>query len=472
MANTYNDFSAIIAQDYTAIGKEFSLGTETFDEIEGYVQTLVLLKKCCALANAELKILDEAYAQSIILVCDKILDNTLSFQLELTIYSEPAFILNGMVNEFIALKANEHLKETGLSSGIDPIKHVNMSQGCADIIATTNIVYIHNRVSQVRDAIMQLENALTEKESEFKDIIKMGRIDLQDALPISLGQVFSGYRAQVSGIRENLDFELQKPLASLLGASYVGTGFGCVSQFKEHVSTIISTHFNQQIRPAKNMFALLQEGCCELILHAHLQHLAITVGRIAKDCILMTSGPHCGFGDIRIPAAQPGSSIMPGKINPVVPDMFVMIAHKVSANHAGIAYTAFEGEFDGGCNTAMIIKYFHESTQLLTRGISIFSSKVIEGITAREKHSLSKVQEATTPIFLTLCMLFGRETAMKLQKLAQQNTTTLLQEIHASKLLPSKDIEHLFCIEDMVHPEKTSLLFAKYLPSNKIYINK
>ena len=250
---------------------------------------------------------------------------------------------NMAANEVLANRANEILTGYKGSDQVHPNTHVNMCQSSNDVVPTAKGIAIHNEVGRVLKAAAHLEAALDAKAAEFADVVKMGRTCLQDAVPITLGQEFSGYAAGIRRNRLLLERERARWCTSVLGATAVGTGMGCMPGFSEHIYKNLSAVCGREIRRDANLFDGLQASDSFIILHAHLQALATVAAKAALDIRLMGSGPRAGFGDIVIPAVQPGSSIMPGKINPVMTEVMILACHRVAGNQAGVGLGLLRG---------------------------------------------------------------------------------------------------------------------------------
>ena len=373
----------------------------TYDDYPGYIVSLLRIKKACAIANAEAGALDPERARAIASACDGLADGG-RFPVDTFVDAYP--LLDEMLNTAIAERAS---RISGVPD-VCPDRHVGLSQGGRDVIATADTLFIHDALEQVFAVLPGLEHALMAKGDAFRNVLVMGRETLRDTLPVSLSHVFEGYGKQVRRARLRLEEELPRWNTCALGASVAGTGFGCAPGFRELACKHLSAACGRTLIPCGDGLLAVQNAESIVLAHACLEALALVVGRIAGDLILMASGPKCGLGDVRIPAAQPGSSIMPGKVNPVVPDMLSQIGLKVGANHACIAHAACGGGLECGCDASMIRRAFHESAEMLARGIPLFVSKVIEGTQPGES-----LRDSWRPGYLLLRRLLGDEAARR-----------------------------------------------------------
>lgn len=416
--------------------KKMHFSGQTYEAYPNYIKYLLLIKKSCAFANAEFGLLDFSWAQAIAKACEKLETENGNFALDSLIDAHP--ILNDLLNTKIAERANY------IQAEICPHRHVNLSQGGRDVIITADTLFIHDTLKRVHDSLYPLETALYNKGREFNGIFKMGREDFRDTLPVDLGIIFTGYADMIHQIRLRIKKEIVLWNSCTLGASFAGTGYCCPSGFAKVATKYLSGYCGRLLIPNQVAFAAMLDSEKMIIAHSHFEAAAIAVGRIAKALILMSSGPKCGFGEIYIPAVQPGSSIMPGKVNPVVPDMIAQIAIKVCANHAGIAHAAMENDLEGGCDSSMIRAKFHESSEMLSRGISLFISKVIEGSRAAPGLSNENFCHSWRPGFLLIRKIFGEEQARRILKIAAKRDINYVDVLKEEHLLSEDNLEILF----------------------------
>lgn len=289
---------------------------------------------------------------------------------------------NMAANEVLANRANEILTGYKGSDQVHPNTHVNMCQSSNDVVPTAKGIAIHNEVGRVLKAAAHLEAALDAKARRVRRCGQDGTY------------LFAGCRTDHAGARI---FRLccgntsesavagkgrQRWMTGVLGATAVGTGMGCMPGFSEHIYKNLSAVCGREIRRDANLFDGLQASDSFIILHAHLQALATAAAKAALDIRLMGSGPRAGFGDIVIPAVQPGSSIMPGKINPVMTEVMILACHRVAGNQAGVGFGAFSGELDLGASSAVPIRSILNSIDILSRSMVLFADKCVKGLSA------------------------------------------------------------------------------------------
>lgn len=409
----------------------------TYADYPGYMRALLRIKKACALANAATGKLDNARCRAIVRACDAIKEGAFPSPDALV---DAAPLLDELLNAAIAAEASQGPG----APEVDPDRHVALSHTPQEAVACADGLFIRERLEAVLAALPGLEDALQAKGEAFRTVIRMGRETLRDALTISLGALFDAYAAEVRGVRERLAEERARWDSCALGASCPGTAGAA---FREEAAARLSALCGVTLRP--RAAAAVADT---VMAHAHLEAVGLTAGRIARDLILMTSGPHCGFGDVCIPAAQPGSSIMPGKVNPVIPDMIAQMGYRVSANHAGIAFAAYGSGLEKGCDAAMIRRAFHESAEMLSKGLPLFVAKVIEGTEAGPSLDARALRVAWRPYHLAVRRLFGEEAAERVFRRARERGIPYADALRQEGLLGEEEAAALFDPVRMAQP--------------------
>lgn len=441
--------------------ENFTVCETDYNSYPQFVAAVAKVKKACAITNREIGALDPAKAAAIIQACDEVVEGKLAGNFPLCVFRGSGTPLNMTLNEVLGNRANEILTGHKGSDVVHPNTHVNMCQSSNDVIPTAKMLVTYDEIGAVLEALPILEDALAQKAEEFREVVKMGRTCLQDAVPITLGQEFSGYHSQIRRNRLLLEKERQRWNSGVVGATAVGTGIGVMPGFIDRIYPNLSKVCGREIVCNPNLFDGLQSADSFVILHAHLQAIAICAGKIASDIRLMCSGPRAGMGDITIPAVQPGSSIMPGKVNPVIPDMMMQIGQKVCANHAGIAMAAYTGELDLGPSSAVLVKGLFDSTGLLAKGLRIFAEKTVRGITANEERCREQAEKSTS-LATMVSALFGYKVGSRIAEIAYQEGISCKEAALREKLLTPEAAEDLFNVLDLTDVRKTEYLFRKY----------
>ena len=347
------------------------------------IRALGLIKKCCAGVNAELGLLALRLAEAIGESAQEIMDGKLDPSFVVDVFQTGSGTSTHMnINEVIASRANEML--TGRRGGkvpVHPNDHVNLGQSSNDVFPSAmNISALMEISDRLIPALEKLKAALSQKAQEFKDILKMGRTHLQDAVPMTLGQEFSGFERQVElGIRRAAS--AQTSLCELaLGGTAVGTGLNAHSDFAGRVISRIAEATHLPFIEARNHFEAQGARDAAVETSGALKTISVSLIKIANDIRWLASGPRCGLGEIHLPELQPGSSIMPGKINPVIPEVVVQVAVQVIGNDATITLCGQGGHFQLNAMMPVMAYNLLQSISLLSASVAVFAEKCITGI--------------------------------------------------------------------------------------------
>jgi fumarate hydratase, class II len=423
--------------------ENFSISGLTFPP--AFTRAIGLIKKCAARVNSDLGQLDSGLAEAIRKAAQEVLDGNHDDQFVLDIFQTGSGTSTNMnANEVIAGRANEIL--TGKRGGKEPVHpndHVNLGQSSNDVIPSAihiaALLEIRNRLIP---ALIELQDALQEKSEEFADVLKIGRTHLQDAVPITLGNEFGGYARQVSLGIERLE-TVEARLAELaLGGTAVGTGLNAHPQFAAKTIALISAETGRLFYEAKNHFAAqsAQDACVEA--SGALKTLAVSLHKIANDLRLLASGPRCGLGEIILPSLQPGSSIMPGKVNPVIPEAVIQVVAQVIGNHTVITVGGLGGYFELNTMLPVIAYNLLQSIQLLASAALTFSQNCISGIAANRERCAAGIEQSLA-LATYLVPRIGYDKAASVAKEAHATGQTVREVVVAGGILSAQEFEDL-----------------------------
>ncbi|MEH6905917.1 class II fumarate hydratase [Neobacillus drentensis] len=405
--------------------ENFKIGSEKMPL--GVIYGLVFIKKAAAIVNSQLGKLSEEKMKAIIKVCDSIHNGDMDEHFPLVVWQTGSGTQSNMnVNEVIANRANQWLKEQDASFEIiHPNDDVNMSQSSNDTFPTAMHIAAYTIiVKDLLPVISELKSTLLGKEKDFSKIIKIGRTHLQDATPLTLGQEISGWRVMIEKC-ERMITEASKYLLDLaIGGTAVGTGINAPSQFGDKVAEQISTLTGYPFRSSENKFHALTSHDEIVHVHGALKALAADLMKIANDVRWLASGPRSGIGEISIPANEPGSSIMPGKVNPTQSEALTMIACQVFGNDAAIGFAASQGNFELNVFKPVIINNFIQSIRLLSDGIKSFNKNCALGLVANEEIIKEHVSRSLM-LVTALNPHIGYEKAAEIAKLAFKDNCSL-----------------------------------------------
>ena len=418
------------------------------------IHALGLIKKAAATANMKAKKLSPELGKAIIAAADEVIDGKLDDNFPLVVWQTGSGTQTNMnVNEVIANRAIEMLGgEMGSKKPVHPNDHVNMSQSSNDSFPTAiHISTALETINKLFPAIDHLTIALKDKEKEFSKIIKIGRTHTQDATPITLGQEFSGYRAALEHNRKRIEAALQDVLKLAQGGTAVGTGLnapiGFDKDFVEAVTDITGVAFET----ADNKFEALASHGAITNFHGSLNALATDLFKIANDIRFLGSGPRCGLGELSLPENEPGSSIMPGKVNPTQCEAMTMVACQVFGNETTITVAASQGHFELNVYKPVIAFNVLQSIKILSECMVSFADNCVKGIKANETR-IHDLLEKSLMLVTALAPAIGYDKAAKIAKTAHKNGTTLREEALKAGV-SEEDYNRLVKPENMIHPK-------------------
>jgi len=426
----------------------FNIGSDLipFEVIHG----LAVLKKASALANFELGKLQAPICDAISKVCDEIATGSLDGNFPLKVWMTGSGTQSNMnVNEVISNRANETLgSKPGSKKPVHPNDHVNMSQSSNDTFPSAmHIAAAIALKTKVLPAVKQLRDALDKKAKDFKDIVKIGRTHLQDAVPLTLGQEFSGYAAQLDASLKRLEAALPPLYELALGGTAVGTGLNAPKGFAELSAAKIALFTGLPFVSAPNKFAALASHDSLVAASGALRTLACSLMKIANDIRWLASGPRCGLGELVLPENEPGSSIMPGKVNPTQCEAITMVSVQVLGLDSAIAFAGSQGNFELNVYKPLIIYDFLTQCALLSDAIVSFDEFCIKGLEP-DKVRIAQNLERSLMLVTALSPRLGYDNAAKIAKTAHQKGLTLKEACLELGMLNAEEFDAL------VKPEK------------------
>lgn len=416
------------------------------------IEAFAYLKKAAAYTNADLGVLSEEKRDMIAQVCDEILDGQLNDQFPLVIWQTGSGTQSNMnVNEVIANKS--HVNSGGVlgeKSAVHPNDDVNKSQSSNDTYPTAMHIAAYKKVVQhTLPAVELLRNTLNEKAEKFKNIVKIGRTHLMDATPLTLGQEFSGYVAQLDYAMKAISNTLDHLQELALGGTAVGTGLNTPNGYDVKVAEYISEFTGLPFITAPNKFEALAAHDAIVETHGALKQLAVALYKIAQDIRLLASGPRSGIGEIFIPENEPGSSIMPGKVNPTQNEAMTMVCAQVLGNDTTISFAGTQGHYELNVFKPVMAYNFLQSAQLLGDACISFNDHCAVGIEANEPR-IKELVDKSLMLVTALNTHIGYENAALIAKTAHKNGTTLKEEAVKLGLLTEEQFDEWVKPEDMV----------------------
>jgi len=430
----------------------FGIGTQIFPPT--FIQQYAQLKKAAALANVELGKLSPELGGYIIDACDEIIAGEHRDQFPLPIWQTGSGTQTNMnLNEVIANRANELAGQPrGSRSPVHPNDHVNLSQSSNDTFPTVmHMTVLQALLHRLAPALDSLLETLEKKEVQFSDRIKSGRTHIMDATPVTLGQEFSGYRAQLSYAREQIEAVYGGLQALAIGGSAVGTGLNTHPRWTQAVVQKIAVLTGIQYQSADNKFMALAGHDALLDCHGRLKLLATSLYKMASDLRLMASGPRCGLAEIRLPANEPGSSIMPGKVNPTQIEALTMVCLRVLGNDTCVTLANSQGQFELNVYKPLIFHCLWESIVLLGDAINSFNCNCLVGIEANDSQ-LDQYMENSLMLVTALTPHIGYDAAAQAAKYAYEHTVSLKHAVTSLGFLNPQDYDKLVIPANMLSP--------------------
>jgi fumarate hydratase class II len=409
------------------------------------------LKKAAAVSNHDLGKLSADKKEAIVHACDRIIARELDEHFPLVVWQTGSGTQSNMnVNEVVSYVANEYLEKKGSGEKVHPNDDVNKSQSSNDTYPTAMHVALYQAVEeQLVPALGVLRSTFADKEAQFKDIIKIGRTHLQDATPLTLGQEISGWRYMLEKC-ETLVNESKRQLTNLaIGGTAVGTGINAHPEFGDRVAKELSKQTGYEFVSSENKFHALTAHDEVVYLHGALKALAADLMKIANDVRWLASGPRAGIAEIEIPANEPGSSIMPGKVNPTQSEMLTMVATQVFGNDATVGFAASQGNFELNVFKPVILFNTLQSIYLLADGMNTFNDKCAVGIEPIEEN-IERFLNNSLMLVTALNPHIGYENAAKIAKNAHEKGITLKESAVESGHLTEAQFDEWINPEDMI----------------------
>ena len=418
------------------------------------IGALALIKASCAKVNQELGLLPTTKAQAIITAADEVGSGQHANQFPLSVWQTGSGTQTNMnVNEVLANRASELLGgERGSKRLVHPNDEVNLGQSSNDIFPTAmHVAAGIGIVNTVLPAILQLTAALDAKAAEFADIIKIGRTHLQDATPLSLGQEFSGYVAQLKHAEAVIGASLMSLYPLAVGGTAVGTGLNTHPEFGTRVAAELAARTGLPFTSAANKFAALAANDGLVAAHGALKTLAVALMKIANDIRWLASGPRSGLGELSIPENEPGSSIMPGKVNPTQCEALTMLCCQVMGNDVAISIGGAAGNFELNVFKPLIAHNFLQSLPLLADGMQSFERHCVQGISANRER-ISDLMARSLMLVTALVPHIGYDKAAEIAKRASHENTSLKQAALALGYVTAEDYERWVVPASLTHP--------------------
>ena len=433
--------------------ENFDISGHLMSEYPNFIKGMAITKKAAAIANYEVGMISLEQRDAICTACDELLEGKHHDQFPIDMIQGGAGTSTNMcANEVIANRALELMgHERGDYKYCSPNDIVNASQSTNDAYPCS----IHlAMVLEHEEFLLHLVNmigALDKKAEEFKDVIKMGRTQLQDAVPMTLGQTFSGFAASLRGELKTLNMAAREFLVVNMGATAIGTGICSKPGYSGAVINALRRVTGWNITLADNLIEATSATSCMIQYSAAMKRLCIKINKMCNDLRLMSSGPRCGFNEINLPQRQPGSSIMPGKVNPVIPEVMNQVCYKVIGNDMTIALASDNGQLELNVMEPVIAYCLFESIHLLTNGLDTLRTHCIDGIEANVEHC-RKMVENSIGIVTMLNPIIGYKESTKIAKEASETGRGVYELVLEHGILTKEQLDWILRPENMIKP--------------------
>ncbi len=431
--------------------ENFPITTETIGAYPSLVKALAMVKKACAQSNRDLKLLDETLARAIIQACDEIIDGAHHEHFVVDVMQGGAGTSTNMnANEVIANRALELLDhKRGDYDILHPNNHVNLSQSTNDVYPTALRIALRFALKRLQASMKQLSKHFDKKSEEFRDVIKMGRTQLQDAVPMTLGQEFSAFALMIREDYERLN-DTHPLLEEInMGATAIGTGLNADPRYSRMVRQYLEEITGMEMKTAHNLVEATQDTGSFVQLSAALKRFAVKISKICNDLRLLSSGPRAGLNEINLPPVQPGSTIMPGKVNPVIPEVVNQVAFEVVGNDMTITMAAEAGQLQLNVMEPVIAWSLFKSINHLRQACIVLGERTVKGITANPEITKGYVDKSIG-IVTALLPAIGYVRATEVAKEAMNTGKSVRDILIRKKILTVEEIDEILKPENMV----------------------
>ena len=420
---------------------------------ESLVTATVLVKRAAAEANKQLGRLDARIADAILAAADEILSGRLRDQFVVDVYQAGAGTSHNMnANEVIANRAAELLGgERGTYTKVHPNDHVNMGQSTNDVFPTATRLALLLEHGALVAATHALEDAFARKAREFEHVLKVGRTHLQDAVPMTLGQELGGYAACIASALEVVDHAVVALTEMNLGASAIGTGLNAGDDYTRLAIEALARRTNLPLVPAANRFRVTQSMGDVTSYSAAVRRLSVEVGKIASDLRLLSMGPRAGISELRLPAVQPGSSIMPGKVNPSVPEMVNQVCYQVFGCDVTVSAASEAGQLELNVMMPVIAWNVLHAQKIMTNAMTVLRERTVVGLEADEARA-RELMDRSTAVATALSPYIGYAATADIAKAAVANGKSIRDLVLERGLLKAEDLDRILSAEAMTEP--------------------
>ncbi|MFO8235787.1 MAG: aspartate ammonia-lyase [Bacteroidales bacterium] len=435
--------------------ENFNISGVTLNFYPKLIKALAMVKMAAVEANCELGLLDKSLKDAIVRACNEIINGKYHLHFIVDMIQGGAGTSTNMnANEVIANRALEILGyEKGDYEHCHPNNHVNLSQSTNDAYPTAVKIALIKSNKELLKTLETFKDSFLKKAEEFKEVLKMGRTQLQDAVPMTLGQEFDAYAVTLEEEIERLNQNADLFLEINMGATAIGTGINADPEYADKVIHNLRKISGLKVKKAKNLVEATQDTGSFVMYSSALKRLAIKLSKISNDLRLLSSGPRTGLNEINVPPMQPGSSIMPGKVNPVIPEVVNQIAYKVIGNDHTVTMAAEAGQLELNVMEPVIVQSILESIEMLNNGMKTFKYRCIDGIKANVEHCKSMVTNSIG-LVTALNPVLGYEKSSQVAKEALDTGKSVYDLVIEKNWMSKPELDEILKPENMIRPTK------------------
>lgn len=444
--------------------ENFPITGATVQMYPGFIDAIAYIKEACAVANYRLGLLDRIRTEAIVKACQEIREGKLhEFFVVDVIQGGAGTSMNMNANEVIANRALEILGyKKGDYKHLHPLDHVNMSQSTNDVYPSSIKVALRFEIDKLIEALDVLHSEFSQKSTDFADILKMGRTQLQEAVPMTLGQEFGTYAAMLASDRRRLETTALAVEELNMGATAIGTGINTHPEYAGTVCQILSELTGYNFTKAENLIESTQDMGAFVELSGTLKRMAVKISKVCNDLRLLSSGPRAGFGEINLPAVQAGSSIMPGKVNPVIPEVVNQIAFEVIGNDVTVSFAAEAGQLQLNAFEPIIAHNLLNSLIYLRQGYTTLAVNCVKGITPNHE-LLSQTVANSIGIVTALNPHIGYANTSAVAKEAARRNSGVVEVILEMGLMTKEELDKILRPENLTQPNHDAHMKRKVL---------
>ena len=445
----------------------YKIGNHTYNEFPEVIRAMAEIKKACAITNSEIGALNHVKAEAICKAADELIAGKFAGHFPVNVWRSQGTGVNMNVNEVIANRANEILTGKRAYDQVHPNTHVNMCQSSNDVFPTAEAIVLYRLIDPLVASAKEIEKTLEVKARDFKSVVRLGRTGLQDALPMTWGQVFAGWLRSVQRAREQLESLKEVFSYGVLGGTAVGTGMGCLPGFRGKVNKHLSDVLGYEVKAYDDLVDGMMAIDDLIACHGQVVALSAQVWKLARDLRVMASGPNSGLREVYFEVKNPENALNPQRFASCSLESVITACNQVSANNSSILFGLKNGWLDLGACSSIPLRAMINSATMLKEAMRILTEEVLPSmrVNSRLCQDMAESSVSNTTMISTI---FGYEIGSQVAHLALEENISPREAAKKLKILPDEVIDELFDVSNLTHPENMEALFEKYKDFRKL----